>query len=394
MKIAIVVHGRFHAFDLARELIQLENKVILITNYPKYWPARFGVPAENVQSNVAHGIVTRLIGYAGKATGQEKLGERFLHEWFGRWAADFIDRNPVDASHCFTGIAEEILRDRQGMQRVRSVVRGSSHIQYQKKILEEEERRAGQKIDKPSQWMVNREIKEYLLADLIVCLSKFAEDSFVHEGISRESLLLNPLGVQAARFGATQEVLAARRERILGGKKLRILTTGTFSLRKGAVDYVDVAERLAGRMEFVFRGDVAPDAKFLQRRAQGKIQFLPRVNQMKLPLDYHGADLFLFCTLEDGYAAVLAQASASGLPVLATTNCGARDFLTEGKDAWIFPIRRSDLMAERLHECDINRSHLAEVAQEAGKPKKGIEWRDRAKALLAGYERFMKKEKK
>ena len=394
MKIAVVVHGRFHAFDLARELIQLGNKVTLLTNYPKYWPARLGVPAENVQSNVAHGIVTRLIGYAGKAIGHEKLGEQFLHEWFGRWAAEFIDRNQVDATHCFTGIAEEILRNKQGTQKVRSVVRGSSHIQYQKRILEEEERRAGRAIDKPSLWMVNREIREYGLADLIVCLSRFAKDSFAHEGIPRDRLVLNPLGVQGSRFGATPEVLAARRERIVGGKRLRVLTTGTFSLRKGAVDYVALAERMAGRMEFVFRGDVAPDAKFLQRRAMGKIHFLPRVDQMKLPHDYHMADLFLFCTLEDGYAAVLPQASVSGLPVLATTNCGARDFLTEGKDAWIFPIRRPDLMAERLNECDINRSYLAEVAQEAGKPKKGIKWRDMAKLLLEGYESFMSKGKK
>ena len=394
MKIAIVVHGRFHAFDLARELIRLGNKVTLITNYPKYWPARFGVPAENVRSNVAHGIITRIIGRVGRVIGKEKLGERFLHEWFGRWAADLIEQDPVDASHCFTGIAEEILRDKKGSQKVRSVVRGSSHIQYQKRILDEEERRAGRKIDKPSQWMINREIKEYLLADLIVCLSKFAEDSFVHEGIARDHLLLNPLGVQATLFGSTREVVAARRERIVGGKKLRILTTGTFSLRKGALDYVALAEKMAGRVEFVFRGDVAPDAKFLKKRSMDKIRFLPRVDQMQLPLDYHGADLFLFCTLEDGYAAVLAQASASGLPILATTNCGARDFLVEGKDGWIFPIRRPDLMAERLNWCDCHRSDLAEVAQKATQPKKGVEWADRAKILVKGYINFLKKKEK
>ena len=73
----------------------------------------------------------------------------------------------------------------------------------------------------------------------------------------------------------------------------------------------------------------------------------------------------------DGYAAVLAQASAAGLPVLATTNCGARDFLKDEDDAWIFPIRRPDLMVKRLEWCDRNRDGLVKVARLAGVPKKG-----------------------
>ena len=148
MKIAVVVHGRFHAFDLARELIGLGHEVLLLTNYPKRWPEKFGVPAGNVRSLVAHGILSRAAMALGKATGNEKLWEPFLHQWFGRWAAKIVESNPVDASHCFSGVALEILTDPLAKQKVRSVVRGSSHIQIQRQILEEEERRAGRKVEK------------------------------------------------------------------------------------------------------------------------------------------------------------------------------------------------------------------------------------------------------
>ena len=390
MKIAVVVQGRFHAFDLTRELIGLGHDVLLLTNYPRRWPEKFGVPARNVRSLVAHGIVSRAALALGKVAGTEKFGETFLHQWFGRWAARKIVENPVDASHCFTGVALETLLSKKSTQKVRSVVRGSSHICLQRRILEDEEKRAGHKIDKPSNWMVMRELQEYWAADLIICLSVFAMESFLSQGIPRERLVLNPLGVQQKLFQATEPVLQARRERILHGK-LRVLTTGTFSLRKGALDYLKVAEKMKGRMEFVFRGDVAPDARFLRSRAEKVIRFLPRVDQHKLPEEYFQADLFLFPTLEDGYAAVLAQASAAGLPILATTNCGARDFLTDGKDAWIFPIRNPDLLVRKIAWCDENRGSLVKVAGQAGVPKPGIEWRGRAEKLVEAYQKVINK---
>ena len=170
--------------------------------------------------------------------------------------------------------------------------------------------------------MIRREEKEYQAADLIICLSWFALESFRHAGFAEKKLILNPLGVRQALFRAPAEVLEERKRRI-GKGRLRVLTTGSFSLRKGALYYLGVAEKLKDRVEFVFRGDVVPDARYLRSRAEKVIQFLPRVDQHKLPEDYFRADLFLFPTLEDGYAAVLAQASAAGLPIMATTNCGA-----------------------------------------------------------------------
>lgn len=43
MKIAIVVHGRFDAFDLARALIARGHDVTLFTNYPGWAVEPFGI---------------------------------------------------------------------------------------------------------------------------------------------------------------------------------------------------------------------------------------------------------------------------------------------------------------------------------------------------------------
>src|SRR5690349_9089103 len=106
LKIALVVHGRFHAFDLARELIRQGAEVTLLTNYPKSIAAKFGVPANCVRNCVRHGIAARLLHRVPLTKVQQLLGQ-YLHRWFSRWAAQSLAGLKFDAIHSFSGISEE-----------------------------------------------------------------------------------------------------------------------------------------------------------------------------------------------------------------------------------------------------------------------------------------------
>jgi len=136
------------------------------------------------------------------------------------------------------------------------------------------------------------------------------------------------------------------------------------------------------KIEFIFRGNVVKDAIHLCKRLEGKVKYLSRTDQLRLPKDYFDADLFFFPTLHDGFAAVLTQAAAAGLPILATHNCGARDILSEGMDGWMVPIRKPEQLAERLAWCDENRDSFARIADEAGRPKKIVDWKIHACRLV------------
>src|SRR5258708_5056498 len=102
MKIAIVVHGRFHAFDLARELSR-HHDVVVFTNYPKWAARRFGLAKHQVRSFWIHGIASRL---AGRIAGLFGLSypEAALHKVFGSWAASELLREDWDAVHPFSGV--------------------------------------------------------------------------------------------------------------------------------------------------------------------------------------------------------------------------------------------------------------------------------------------------
>src|SRR5438105_1033316 len=102
----MVVHGRFHGFDLARELRKLGHDVTLFTNYPKYVAAQFGIPKQNVRNFLTHGILSRV---ARKLLPSRFGGviERAANVAFGRWAARQVLPRDWDAVIAFSGIAEE-----------------------------------------------------------------------------------------------------------------------------------------------------------------------------------------------------------------------------------------------------------------------------------------------
>lgn len=384
LKLAVVVHGRFHAFDLTRELLRLGADVLLLTNYPKTIAEQFGVPRQHVRSCLRHGIASRLAQKVG-GSGLTRRLEPLLHRAFGRWAASELVGRTLDAVHGFSGVCEGIFDKRVGPRTIKSVVRGSAHIRVQARLLAEEEHRCGCALRKPSPWMIAREMREYELADLVIVLSGFAAASFAGEGFPTSKLRVLPLGSELSRFQAGSEVIENRRRRILSGRPLKVLTVGSFSFPKGALDLAAIATALHGCCEFRFVGDCAPETRELRRSCRPNIEFVPRQRQFDLPNAYEPGDLFLFPTIQDGYAVVLAQAAAAGLPILATANCGGPELVREGTTGWILPVRDPGAFINRLRWCNEHRPELAEMVRAVSTQCEPRDWSAVAADLLDIY---------
>jgi len=388
LKLAIVVHGRFHAFDLARELLRQGAEVTLLTNYPKRVAQKFGVADSRVRNCLWHGLANRFVHRAMRTPGRDLL-EPCLHRWFSRWAAQSLRGMELDAIHSFSGVSEELLRAFQCGTPLRSLVRGSAHIRTQARLLSEEEQRCGRRLHRPGSWIVARELREYELADLVIVLSSFAAKSFLDEGFPEEKLRILPLGSDLSRFRPTEELVQERCRRISAGRPLRVLTVGSFSYQKGMYDLVQIVERLHGRLEFRFVGDCPPETRKLRSRCCDKIHFVPRQPQLALARQYHEGDVFLFPTIQDGYAVVLAQALAAGLPVLTTTNCAGPDLIREGQTGWVLPIRNSDAFIERLIWCHAHREYLARMVCNAFAKFQPPDWAQVAGDLMAIYDEII-----
>lgn len=383
-RIAIVVHGRFYAFDLARVLLARGYDVYLFTNYPKWAVTRFGFPAERVRSYWGHGIASRLLSVA-----RDKLHAPFpeaaLHAHFGRWAARAVTRERWDIVYCFSGVAEELFTALDGLTERRWLTRASSHIRTQARLLEAEEHRAGVPIDRPSNWMIQREEREYAQADVIVTLSRFARDTFGGTGHDQKVEML-PLGVETSQFQLDADKIEARKQRILSGAKLRVLFVGTKSFRKGLIDLAHIARALSDQFEFRFIGPEESTAQALLNEMRVHATLVPVVPEAQLSDAYAWGDVFIFPTIEDGFAVVLTQAQAAGLPILATTNCGAPDFVREGETGWILPIRASEGFIDRLQWCDRHRVELADMVARISHEFQPRTWEDVARDFEAAIE--------
>ena len=192
-------------------------------------------------------------------------------------------------------------------------------------------------------------------------LSTFACQSFRAEGFGPGKLAFLPLGTNTAMFRPGPDVIEARCQRILSGEPLSVLYVGTLSFQKGMRDASALVKALdATSWRFRFVGPASAEVRAIKARLRGLAEFVPKQPQYHLPEWYATSDLFMFPTLQDGFAVVLAQAQANGLPILTTTNCSGPDLIREGETGWVLPIRSTGAFVERLLWCD---SHRDEVAQ-------------------------------
>jgi glycosyltransferase involved in cell wall biosynthesis len=147
------------------------------------------------------------------------------------------------------------------------------------------------------------------------------------------------------------------------------------SFRKGLWDLARVIASVdPDRFRFVLVGKVMAEAQAMTRSLPPEVQVIGKVPQAELPKVYTGGDVFLFPTIEDGFAVVLAQAKAAGLPIITTPNGAGTDLVRSEQDGWIVPIRDADAMVTRLRWCDANREALARSVESGSRDVRSRSW--------------------
>lgn len=319
----VSVWGRFHGFDLARELAAHDALSALITSYPRFSTARFGLERETFVSLPVGEVVAR----AGRRV------PRVREAWGTEWKAKAIYQRQARSAfaktdgNVFVGWAStclELLRDANDRGLVTIVERGSAHIVEQTAILREEYARFGLVFDKTPDFIIEQNLAEYAEADYISVPTAFARDTFVKHGTDPAKILVNPYGTDLSTFSP----------RPADHDGFRIIQAGQVSIRKG-FHYVIEAFRQAAlpESELWFVGAVSDDARrYLNDNPTAGVRMLGAVGQAELAALYNQCDLFCLGSVEEGLAMVVLQAAACGLPIVATERTGA-DVLVRGEAA-------------------------------------------------------------
>ncbi|RFC46695.1 MAG: Glycosyltransferase involved in cell wall bisynthesis [Verrucomicrobia bacterium] len=386
-QITIVVPGRWHAFDLARELEQLGALHRLVTNYPRSYTRRWNIPDAKVVSLPVSAGLTKV---AWKVGGEAfAMRQQFrINDLFAHHAARHLG-NP-DLVHAWSAAAEPALEAARARGIPTVLERSSSHMLEQCRILREEYASLGLRWEETPRLTVERELREYQLADRIFVPSRFVHQTFLEAGFPPERLFLNGFGVDVSRFSPgtkTDDVF-------------RVIFAGSLSVRKGIHHLVAAFRRAAiPNSELLLVGGATAETAQLVGPLDARICRIGHVPQNELPAWYQKSSVFVMPSIEEGQAMVQAQALACGLPLICTANTGGEDFLAldgEGREVapglrefaagLVVPADDSVHLAAALQRLAANPDRLAAMSRAAAAlARRDLSWRRYAAANLQHY---------
>ncbi len=276
----------------------------------------------------------------------------------GAWIASRFAEGHFRFGYFLTEIALESLRIAKTSGTRTILDNPTGHVRAFHAALDTESRRwtGWPFLGHPGAAMVERVESEYALADRIRVSSAWAKRSLVEHGVPADKVLVVPQTIDIRRFTPVATPNEA-------GGPLRVVFVGSFSVGKG-FQYLFDAIRAVGasrvQLEMVGATGDPWSRRLFARLKQGlDIRHAPGD---PLPA-YQRAELFVLPTLHDGFGLVVGEAMACGLPVIATTACGAAEWIEPGQSGWVVPPGSVDALAAALDNALSNRRALGDMGR-------------------------------
>jgi alpha-maltose-1-phosphate synthase len=344
MKIALSTPGKFHTFDLARELHSRGALAAVFTGYPSFKLQNENVPQEMIRT--FPWLQAPYMAFPWK----QHLPHSVIQHWehlaavsFGNWVASKLPECDLYVGLSNTSLAAGKKAHQQGARYVCD--RGSAHIRVQDALLREEHALWGMQFNGIDPRTIDREEAEYAEADLITIPSIFSYRSFVEQRVSKEKLRLLPYGVNVSRFQPVAEP-------VLG--QFDILYVGAMSLQKGIQYLVQAYNKISHpNKSLTFIG--TPSQKLIETlKLRGvwpaHVKVFGHMPQTELKHIMSRSHVLVLPSIQDGFGMVMAQAMACACPVIASRNTGGEDLFTDGEEGFIVPIRDIEALAVCLQQ--------------------------------------------
>lgn len=212
-----------------------------------------------------------------------------------------------------------------------------------------------------------RLVDETKMAGAWLAASSFTKATLAENGIPAERIHVVPYGVNLETFHPAAGGRAAN-------GRLRLLFVGRINQRKGVKYLLEALKKLpAKHVELTICGRVLDDLKIFEP-FRSQITIRPSVSHAELVAAYQTADLFVFPSVAEGFAHVLLESMACGLPVLSTTATAAPDLVTEGVDGFVVEPGASDALVSRVEWALSHRGELHGMREAARRKAEQFTW--------------------
>ncbi len=210
------------------------------------------------------------------------------------------------------------------------------------------------------------ERREHALAKKIVVASSFSQSTLVSQGVSQDKILINPYGVDLELFHPP----AQPRER----RPLRFLFLGLISARKGIPLLLEAWERMRlQNAELLLVGPVSERERALIPDLPG-LKMLGKHPHQELPNLLRQCDVLVFPSYCEGFAMVILEALASGMPVITTEATAGPDLIQDGVEGRLIPSGDMDALCAAMMDFASAPDKLESMAAAARRCAEKFSW--------------------
>ena len=343
--------GRFHIFNQAAELYRNRILLEIITDYPKNFTRKFGIPNEKVKSLLFLGVLSHSYLKCKKFL-PSKIRTYFdekIHNRFSKKLSTIIPKN-TDFFIGLSSFSYEAIKVCREKSILCAIDHGSLHQAESRMFIEKEARKWGITVSNEvaAKWVVNKEDSEFSLADFIFVPSLVSKQSLVRNGINPKKIFVNHYGVSLEEFFPEKK----------NDDIFRVIQVGGITLGKGVLTLLEGFNLLnIERSELIFVGggfSTSEIKPLINSLKSSNTVFYPPVPQSQLRRYYNQSSVFVLASIEDGFGMVVLQAMACGLPVIVTENVGAKDLIINNVNGFVVPISSPEIIAKRLLELHDN----------------------------------------
>lgn len=215
-------------------------------------------------------------------------------------------------------------------------------------------------------------------------------------GIPDERIVTYPWGIDLHTYHPRRSALDLR-ERLGWGRACVFLSTRSwepqYRLDTLVAAFNSMAEKTAtAQLLMLGDGSMAPQIRKMieEGGCRDRIHVIGQVPQTELPEYYNLADVYVSSVPSDGTSISLLEAMACGLPVIVADAPGNREWVTPGKNGWLFePLNTEALAAAMLESVEASATRPAMCEANLMVARAQADWSLNVQLLLDAYDQTL-----
>jgi glycosyltransferase involved in cell wall biosynthesis len=161
----------------------------------------------------------------------------------------------------------------------------------------------------------------------------------------------------------------------------RILFVGGVGQRKGVKYLLQAFDRLQGKgIELALAGPLPADMRPLAPY-QNRVRLTGRLDQAEIVREMQHAHVLVLPSVFEGFGLVIAEAMATGMPVIASTHSAGPDIIREGRDGFVLEPDDVDGLTDRLEQLRSDRLRAVAMGIDAASRARDFSWEAHARRV-------------